>query len=103
MSVISWVSAVEGCPLSGVPLYHDSRGVLYTSYVAGTTCNVLIREVSLIRRSSIKRFHCTLKDKNPKSHPPKDSQDLVPALQYCIILCPHRLVSAPRLFRGIQG
>ena len=21
MSVISWVSAVEGCPLSGVPLY----------------------------------------------------------------------------------
>ena len=24
LSVISWVSAVEGCPLSGVPLYPQS-------------------------------------------------------------------------------
>ena len=25
LSVISWVSAVEGCPLSGVPLYSNCR------------------------------------------------------------------------------
>ena len=30
LSVISWVSAVEGCPLSGVPLYTQTKD--YISY-----------------------------------------------------------------------
>ena len=28
LSVISWVSAIQGCPLSGVPLYFHDRGVM---------------------------------------------------------------------------
>ena len=27
LSVISWVSAIEGCPLSGVPLYNERIGL----------------------------------------------------------------------------
>ena len=27
LSVISWVSAIQGCPLSGVPLYPHVQGV----------------------------------------------------------------------------
>ena len=35
MSVISWVSAVEGCPLSGVPLYTQKVTPLMISVVKG--------------------------------------------------------------------
>ena len=34
LSVISWVSAIQGCPLSGVPLYIISFNVFYSSNVA---------------------------------------------------------------------
>ena len=38
LSVISWVSAVEGCPLSGVPLYYM---YLADAYSASLSASVL--------------------------------------------------------------
>ena len=63
LSVISWVSAIQGCPFSGVPLYSIDTlcSMMYTAYhkrlLIRVLCSNCARGMSSLKTSSLVIVH----------------------------------------------